>query len=614
MIRVSFVAIIVSAALHGQALPPENTSSIFEDAARPVPETRIDRFVFSQLSTAEIHPVLCSDAVFVRRLYLDLLGKLPTAQEAIRFIDNPDSDNKRSVLIDQLLERREFTDYWSMKWGDTLRIKAEFPINLWPNAAQAYHRWVHASIAQNKPYNQFVREMLVSSGSNFRVGPVNFYRAIQNKTPEGIAATVALTFMGSRIESWPKEQQAGMAEFFAQVGYKPTSEWKEEIVFWDPLKACRIKGNAAPGNAAITTLTFPAETIAVSAEASAELCNREALLPGGAPVQLTGDRDPRELFSDWLMQPDNPWLARCAVNRTWAWLLGRGIIQEPDDIRADNPPSHPELLDWLEQELITHHYDMKHLIRLILNSSTYQLSSVTISPGTEPLFAAYPIRRLEAELLIDAINQITDTSDLYTSAIPEPFTYLPQGQPAVAIADGSISSPFLALFGRSARATGMATERDNQTIPAQWRHMLNSSHIQKKIEQGPGLRKIVSSKKPPREIIEDLYLTILSRRPSETETLIALEYGGFANPAPAHWKPLTAKEKKVRDRKLAAMTPEQRRAFWETFKNERAAEKTAQTRANQKRGNKKGGKPDWTNSWRDISWSLLNSPEFLYRH
>ena len=181
--------------------------------------------------------------MFVRRVYLDVIGTLPTAKEAREFLQDPDTKNKRRRLIDRLLERDEFAEYWAMKWGDMLRIKAEFPVNLWPNAAQAYHRWVEASIAQNKPYDKFAREMLTSSGSNFRVGPVNFYRAIQNRTPEGIATAVALTFMGTRAENWPTNQLAGMAAFFSQIGYKPTREWKEEVVFWDPLGASAQASN-----------------------------------------------------------------------------------------------------------------------------------------------------------------------------------------------------------------------------------------------------------------------------------------------------------------------------------------------------------------------------------
>jgi hypothetical protein len=185
---------------------PETQPSVFEGSAAPAPASQLDRIVFAKLSSLKIQPVLCSDAVFVRRVYLDVIGTLPTAKEARDFIRDPDTKNKRRLLIDRLLERDEFAVYWAMKWGDVLRIKAEFPVNLWPNAAQAYHRWVHASIVENKPYDKFVREMLTSSGSNFRVPPVNFYRAIQSRTPDGIAAAVALTFMGSRVESWPKDR------------------------------------------------------------------------------------------------------------------------------------------------------------------------------------------------------------------------------------------------------------------------------------------------------------------------------------------------------------------------------------------------------------------------
>ena len=168
------------AVLAGAATP--DTTNVFESSLPLAPESQIDKLVMVKLSRLNIQPVLCSDAVFVRRVYLDVLGILPTAKEVRDFLSDPDTKNKRSRLIDQLLERDEFATYWSMKWGDILRIKAEFPVNLWPNAAQAYHRWVRESIAENKPYDQFARELLTSSGSNFRVGPVNFYRAVQNRT------------------------------------------------------------------------------------------------------------------------------------------------------------------------------------------------------------------------------------------------------------------------------------------------------------------------------------------------------------------------------------------------------------------------------------------------
>ncbi len=180
----------------------------------------MDDLVFAKLDACNEKPAaVCSDGVFVRRAYLDIIGTLPSGYEAREFILDR-SPNKRRALIDRLLERDEFADYWAMKWSDVLRIKAEFPINLWPNAAQAYHRWVRTCIKDNVPYDQMVRQMLTSSGSNFRVPPVNFYRAMQNREPAGIAQTVALTFMGTRADKWPKERLAGMAGFFTKVGYK----------------------------------------------------------------------------------------------------------------------------------------------------------------------------------------------------------------------------------------------------------------------------------------------------------------------------------------------------------------------------------------------------------
>lgn len=550
------VSLILAAFLGvmARAATPEAVTNVYESATVPVVESRVDQLVFDRLAKLNLKPVLCSDAVFVRRAYLDVIGALPTADEAREFIEDTQSKTKRRILIEQLLERDEFADYWAMRWGDILRIKAEFPMNLWPNAAQAYHRWVRASIAANKPYDQFARELLTSSGSNFRVGPVNFYRAIQNRTPEGIATAVALTFMGSRAESWPTNELAGMAAFFAEVGYKPTREWKEEIVFWDPLHSTQWAANDASDLAVQPPLGSAPQ---------------QAAFPDGTRVDLPANRDPREIFADWLIAPKNPWFARSIVNRVWYWLLGRGIIHEPDDIRPDNPPANPELLAYLEQELIASHYDLKHLYRLILKSSTYQLSSMPVSnEAAAAHFAGYPLRRLDAEVLIDAINKITGSTDLYTSAIPEPFTYIPEDQPAIALPDGSITSPFLALFGRSARATGLESERNNKPVPAQGLHLLNSSHIQRKIEQSPRLKQLLQSGKRPRQILDELYLAILSRFPTPEEIKTAVAYSNSGV------------------KKQPAPNPEARRA---------AAAKRRE-------------------DWIDITWALINSTEFLYRH
>jgi hypothetical protein len=513
----------------------------YESDERVTPANQIDKAVLPRLNRLGVKPRLCSDAVFVRRAYLDVTGTLPTAEEARRFIEKADK-NKRSLLIDELIESPAFADCWAMKWGDILRIKAEFPVNLWPNAAQAYHRWVKASIAENKPYDQFARELLTSSGSNFRVGPVNFYRAVQNRTPEGIASAVALTFMGSRTDAWPKDQLEGMSAFFAQVGYKPTREWKEETVYWDPFGSIAKGTNIVEASEAVPSVHAPSV----------------ARLPGGKPFKLPADRDPRELFADWLVKPENPYFTKAIANRVWSWFFGRGIIHEPDDIRKDNPPSNPVLLACLEKELVQGKYDLRRLFRLILNSRVYQLASARpAEKDLEGQFAYYPVRRLDAEVLIDAINSITGTSDLYTSAIPEPFTYIPQDQPSIAIADGSITSPFLTLFGRSARATGMESERSNKMMPSQALHLLNSSHIQRKIEQGPKLRQLLDSKRKPAELAQELYLAVLSRFPTEEELKIVQTYG----------------------------TPAKNGAIYKS-----------------------------KDEWNDLAWALINSSEFLHRH
>ena len=504
----------------GAVLTPLGESP-FVSQTKFKPEGEIDRLVFAQLERLELQSAhICSDAVFLRRTYLDVIGTLPTAKEASDFLLSREP-NKRTALIDRLLEREEFADYWAMKWSDLLRVKAEFPINLWPNAAQAYHRWIRTAIRENRPYDQFARALLTASGSNFREPPVNFYRAIQDRSPSGIAQTVALTFMGTRAEKWPTNQLAGMAAFFSQVGVKYTAEWKEEIIFFDPAKT--------------NTAT--------------------AMLPDGTQIKLSPDQDPRRVFAAWLIDAQNPWFTRNIANRVWFWLLGRGVVEEPDDFRSDNPPSHPELLAFLEAELVSSHYDLKHLYRLILNSKTYQLSSIpgTDDPQGAANFASYPLRRLDAEVLIDALCQITGSTEKYTSAIPEPFTFIPDGQRSIALPDGSISSSFLEMFGRPSRDTGMESERNNRPTAGQTLHLLNSSHIQSKIEQSRTVQNLAQSKTHPRELIGGLYLATLSRFPSEDELKIVT----------AHF------ESRPTNRREAAA---------------------------------------------DLVWALVNSPEFLYRH
>jgi hypothetical protein len=508
------------------ALPPVAPFESQVELRRvPTVSANLDALVFTKQRQLWIQRAnICSDAVFLRRVFLDLLGTLPTADEAVAFLEDKSPD-KRSVVIDRLLDRPEFADYWGMRWGDILRVKSEFPVNLWPNAAQAYDRWIRENLRLNVPYSQIAREILTSSGSNFRNPAVNFFRAAGGKEARVLAGAVALAFLGERIDKWPEAKQAGFAAFFSMIGFKKTGEWKEEIVYYTGVDAS-VKGPQ--------TATFP----------------------DGTTARLKPGEDPRDVFAAWLLSSKNSPFAANAANRIWYWLLGRGIVQEPDDFRADNPPSNPALLDWLAREFASSGYDLKHLCRVILNSNTYQLSSIT--PAGQKMgadqFASYPLRRLDAEVLIDAINQITGAHEEYASMIPEPFTFIPDAARSITLPDGSITSTFLEIFGRPPRDTGLLSERSERTTTAQRLHLLNSGQILTKINKSENLRAIFKTPGGQKAVVTKLYLTILSRYPTDEE-----------------WA---------------------------------AVEAYAQT------SEAKGG---WK-AVQDLTWALLNSPEFVFRH
>lgn len=465
----------------------------FECTAWSTPSNAIDFCVTTALAKRGVrfrNP--CSDGVFIRRVFLDAIGTLPKPGEVDAFLSDTHPD-KRARLIDSLFARDEFADYWAMKWSDLLRVKSEFPINLWPNAVQAYHRWIHDAIRENRPYDKFARELLTSSGSNFRVPPVNFYRAVQARDPATLAKAVALTFMGVRSERWPGEGRANMAAFFSRVAYKKTGEWKEEIVYPDPAKTAAFK----------------------------------AVLPDGTAVRIPAGADPRRVFADWLISPSNKWFARNVVNRMWAWTMGHGVIHEPDDIRPDNPPACPELLACLEKELVKSNFDLRHVYRLIFNSRTYQQSSVAHNDTANPKvqFAHYTVRQLDAEVLIDALCWIGGSGERYSSAIPEPYTFIPSDQRTIALADASITSPFLMTFGRPSRDTGLMSERNNQPSDAQRLYLLNSSDIQRKIDGSLLLQSALNSfKRDPSAAIQKIYAIVLSRYPTPAESALAEQY------------------------------------------------------------------------------------------
>ena len=454
---------------------------------------KIDQLILDRLKLSSIRPAgPCSDSVFIRRIYLDLIGALPTAEEVVQFLGDK-NPAKRAVWINRLLERNEFADYLGMKWCDLLRVKSEFPVNLWPDAAQAYDHWIRNAIRQNMPVSQFAQELLTANGSNFRSPPVNFYRSAGGRSPQAFARAAALTFMGERTGSWSKSKQDAFAVFFSQIGFKGTQEWKEEILYFKGIE-------------------------------SAQNAPAKGVLPDGTKVTLSPDKDPRQVFAHWLISSEHSPFARNAVNRTWYFLFGRGIIHEPDDSRPDNPPSNPELLDWLAHELVSGHYDMKQIYRVILNSATYQRSCITSDPKAVAQFACYPLHPMEAEVLIDVINQLTGGTEEYSSLIPEPTTFLPENQRAMLIPDGSINSAFLELFGRPPRDTGLLSERRDKPTAAPRLYLLNSSSLQAKFNKSEKLRGLFQRGVAPVQMVTQIYLTLLSRYPTEEELKVITAY------------------------------------------------------------------------------------------
>lgn len=476
-------ALLVSAVACGG-----DSSSVFQESKPFSAKNQIDALMQAGWGKAGLKPSApCSDAVFLRRVSLDLAGRLPPAPMVQRFLKHKNPE-KRARVIDELLKSDDFALYRSLRWCDILRVKSEFPIKLWPNGVQAYHRWILESLRKNLPFDQFARELLTRSGSNFRVPPVNFYRAVSDPKPETLARAAALTFMGCRTENWSEDQQKNLAQFFSLLTFKPTSEWKEEIVQFNHQEARAFTG------------TFP----------------------DGTTAEIQAGEDPRIAFAAWLTAPKNPWFRRAIVNRIWSRLFGSGLIHPVDDIRPDSAVLHPQVLAYLEEELLKSKYDLKHIYRLILNSATYQQSSVAADQPAEreKHFAVFPVRRLQAEVLIDNLCLISGTQERYSSPIPEPFTFIPNHDRTIGLADGSITSSFLELFGRPSRDTGLEAERVNHPTRAQSMHMLNSSHIQKKITNGwrfKQLLKSMKSKKKHGASLDMIYLTILSRYPTAEE-------------------------------------------------------------------------------------------------
>lgn len=493
--------------------------------ATPFPEVvannKIDELVFANLKELGFPPSdVAGDEVFLRRVFFDVIGVPPTPEEARAFLADKDPQ-KRSKLIDRLLEREDFADFLATKWRDLLRIKAEEPINLWPKAAETYYRWVRESIAQNMPYDQFARELLTGYGSNFRNGPCNYVRAVPERDPRTLGEATALVFLGARlscarchahpVENWGEEDDLGMAAFFSQVATKVTGEWKEQIVYRNPEGMVRSPKTGQP--VAMKPLGAPAL----------------APDPGGRTGSPSYGADPRRKFAEWLTAPKNPWFAKNIVNRIWFWLMGRGIVHEPDDLRATNPPENPALLEYLEKELIAHRYDLKHVYRLVLNSKTYQLSSEPTPQNEKDVahFSHYRSKRLTAEQILDGLSQITGQPQRFRQFKRDntaPTTIIPPDVKAAQIAEASETSMLAAMFGRPDRGTALERERADDLNPLHVQFLVNSSAIEDTIYNCPTIQRLLKNNKTDAEIVEELFLLSLARFPSQAESAKMVEY------------------------------------------------------------------------------------------
>ena len=449
----------------------------------------IDELVLAKLAELNIEPSpLSSDTEFIRRAYLDAAGILPPPEDVRSFLADSAPD-KRAKLIDALLDRPEFVDYWSYKWSDLLLVSSK---TLPSNAMWAYYNWIRRSVETNKPWDQMARELLTASGNTLSNGAASYY--VLHKNPVALTENVAMTFMGFSItcarchnhplEKWTQKDYYQMANLFSRVGIKNGAERGDFIVY-----------QARTGDINHPRLNMP-------------LAPRPL---DGPAMPLDSPADRRQVFADWLVSPENPFFARALVNRVWKNFMGRGLVEAVDDIREANPASNPALLEALTRDFVGRRFDVKHLARTIMNSTSYQLTSkpTESNAGDLKYHSHYIARRLPAEVILDAISQVT--------GVQESFPAYP-GRRALQLPDASVDSYFLTAFGRPPRVTAADSERQQEPSITQALHVINGDTINRKLAASHGLiQDLLAEKADNRTAIERLYVAALSRYPSEEE-------------------------------------------------------------------------------------------------
>jgi hypothetical protein len=457
---------------------------------KPLPSLNyIDELVNAKLKQLRMEPApRCSDEVFLRRVYIDLVGLLPTEEEYQRFMGSTDP-NKRNALIDELLARKEFTEVWVSKWAEWLMMRSSNVTSL--KSIALYYTWLSQQIANDVPLDKMVRDILASTGGTFKTPQSNFYQIEQDRLK--VAENVAQIFMGMRtqcaqchnhpFDRWTQDDYYGFAAFFAQIGRKQAEDYRETIIF-----------NSGGGevNHVVGGRVMP------------------PVFLGGGPADVAG-KDRRAVLADWLASPRNPYFAQNFANRIWQHFFGIGIIEPVDDVRVSNPPSNGPLLAALSQRFTESGYNFKQLVREICQSEAYQRS--TDANPTNELdqrnFARQQLRRIKAESMLDVICQVTNTK--------EKFPRLPLGARAVEIADGATSNYFLTTFGRATRETACSCEVKMEPTLSQALHLLNGEATNAKIQQGQVVANSLKEGLTPPQVVERLYVRSLGRKPTADE-------------------------------------------------------------------------------------------------
>ena len=458
----------------------------------------IDTLVHAKLRELQFLPSgLCADSEFLRRVHLDLTGMLPAASEASAFLAD-ETSGKRTRLIDSLLASPEHAVFWAQRWGDLLRVN---PTKLRSQGVEVMNRWLVNAMADNMPHDQFARELLTASGDTFVNAPANYFRAASSR--DDALETTTQLFLGARLacakchnhpfDRWTQDHYYGMSAFFHRVQRTGVDKKKGG------------KGEVLVGTANEGEVIHPRTGRTMT-----------PWLPGRGKVTVPKGIDRREIFADWLTRRDNPWFARTAANRIWAQLMGRGIVEPVDDFRGSNPPVNGPLLKALARDFAEHGFDRGHLLRVILNSRTYQASSRTEpgNVGDRILFSHFQPRLLTAEQLLDAVCRVT--------GMPEKFDDLPAGTRATALPSPQMSHAFLRAFGQPARTTACTCERATEPQLAQALEFLRGRLVHGKLESPDNrLQMALAAGNSDLEIVTELYWTALSRPPAPGELTVA---------------------------------------------------------------------------------------------